>query len=244
MRSTLPKDPGRVVALQLARANWPFREHRPVEALRALFAAGVRWHTSPVQEIANARRDLLRCGDYLFADLMKLLATGGLLLAGGAHRACPHTEHAGTHEEGRPDPGDSALPERVRPGSASQSQGSARQARGRAAEAEGGEASCSPLPDGADRRAGAAMGASSASTARRSSSASGPCRWRRWRRSGACQAAGSPRPAGAFGFPFRRAATGRGWRLVSDSAARGCRVLPPGQAEEIVIHAPRPASAE
>ena len=58
-----------------SRANWPFHDHRPVEALRALFAAGVRWHTSPVQEIANARRDLLRCGDYLFADLMKLLAT-------------------------------------------------------------------------------------------------------------------------------------------------------------------------
>ncbi len=74
-RSILPKDSGRVVTLQLARANWSFHDHRPVEALRALFAAGVRWHTSPVQEIANARRDLLRCGDYLFADLMKLLAT-------------------------------------------------------------------------------------------------------------------------------------------------------------------------
>ncbi len=74
-RSALPKDSGRVIALQLARANWPFHDHRPVEALRALFAAGVRWHTSPVQEIASARRDLLRCDDYLFADLMKLLAT-------------------------------------------------------------------------------------------------------------------------------------------------------------------------
>lgn len=74
-RSTLPKDSGRVVTLQLARANWPFHDHRPVEALRALFAAGVRWNTSPVQEIANARRDLLRCADYLFADLMKLLTT-------------------------------------------------------------------------------------------------------------------------------------------------------------------------
>ncbi|MBP9146078.1 MAG: hypothetical protein KBI44_16490 [Thermoanaerobaculia bacterium] len=74
-RSALPKDAGRVIALQLARANWPFHDHRPVEALRALFAAGVRWHTSPVQKIASARRDLLRCDDYLFADLMKLLAT-------------------------------------------------------------------------------------------------------------------------------------------------------------------------
>ena len=74
-RSALPKDAGRVIALQLARANWPFHDHRPVEALRALFAAGVRWLASPVQEIAYARRDLLRCGDYLFADLMKLLAT-------------------------------------------------------------------------------------------------------------------------------------------------------------------------
>ena len=74
-RSALPKDSGRVIALQLARANWPFHDHRPVEALRALFAAGVRWQTSPVEEIASARRDLLRCSDYLFADLMKLLAT-------------------------------------------------------------------------------------------------------------------------------------------------------------------------
>ena len=74
-RSALPKDSGRVIALQLARANWPFHDHRPVEALRALFAAGVRWQRALSQEIASARRDLLRCSDYLFADLMKLLAT-------------------------------------------------------------------------------------------------------------------------------------------------------------------------
>ena len=74
-RSALPKDSGSVIALQLARTNLPFHDHRPVEALRALFAAGVRWQTSPVEEIASARRDLLRCSDYHFADLMKLLAT-------------------------------------------------------------------------------------------------------------------------------------------------------------------------
>ena len=72
-RSALPKDPGRVISLQLARAGWPFHDHRPTEALRALFEAGVRWQTSPLQEIANARRDLLRCSDYVFADLMRLL---------------------------------------------------------------------------------------------------------------------------------------------------------------------------
>lgn len=75
VRSTLPKDPGRMVALQLARANWPFREHRPVEAIRALFEAGVRWQASPTEEIASARRDLLRCSDHVLADVMKLLAT-------------------------------------------------------------------------------------------------------------------------------------------------------------------------
>lgn len=75
VRSALPRDSGRIVALQLARANWPFREHRPVEALRALFNAGVRWQASPTDEIAGARRDLLRCSDYVFADVMKLLAT-------------------------------------------------------------------------------------------------------------------------------------------------------------------------
>jgi hypothetical protein len=74
-RSALPKNSGRVVARQLARANWPFREYRTAEALRALFKAGVRWHASPVEEIASARRDLLRCGDGVFTDLMKLLAT-------------------------------------------------------------------------------------------------------------------------------------------------------------------------
>jgi len=75
-RSALPKDSGKVVALQLARAHlWTFGEHRPVEALRALFKGGVRWHASPAEEIARARRDLLRCGEYVFGDLMKLLAT-------------------------------------------------------------------------------------------------------------------------------------------------------------------------
>jgi ankyrin repeat protein len=74
LRQNLPTDAGHIVAIQIARAQFRFGEYRPVEALRALFAAGVRWQTSPAQEIANARRDLLRCGDYLFADLMKLLA--------------------------------------------------------------------------------------------------------------------------------------------------------------------------
>lgn len=72
-RSALPRDPGKVISLQLARAGWPFHDFRPSETLRALFEAGIRWRTSPVQEIANARRNLLRCSDYVFSELMRLL---------------------------------------------------------------------------------------------------------------------------------------------------------------------------
>jgi hypothetical protein len=73
VRSKLPANPSRVVAIQLSRAAWPFRPS--LEPLQALFAAGVRWETSPIQEIAGARRDLLKTDDRTFLRLMKLLAT-------------------------------------------------------------------------------------------------------------------------------------------------------------------------
>ncbi|MGE0641782.1 MAG: hypothetical protein AB7G12_07350 [Thermoanaerobaculia bacterium] len=74
LRQKLPKDAGRVIALQVARTHFRFGEYRPVEALRALFAAGVRWQEASAEEIASSRRDMLRCSDWDFADLMRLLA--------------------------------------------------------------------------------------------------------------------------------------------------------------------------
>jgi len=74
-RSKPPANPSRVVAIQLSRAAWPFRQDRPVETLQALFEAGVRWEASPIEEIADARRGLLKTDDWTFVRLMKLLAT-------------------------------------------------------------------------------------------------------------------------------------------------------------------------
>jgi hypothetical protein len=74
-RSKPPSDPSRAVVIQISRAAWPFRRDRPVETLQALFEAGVRWEASPIKEIAGARRDLLKTDDWTFVRLMKLLAT-------------------------------------------------------------------------------------------------------------------------------------------------------------------------
>ena len=74
-RSKLPANPSRAVANQLSRAAWPLCQDRPVETLQALFEAGVRWEASPIKEIAGARRDLLKTDNWTFVRLMKLLAT-------------------------------------------------------------------------------------------------------------------------------------------------------------------------
>jgi hypothetical protein len=74
-RKALPTDPSRVVAFNLMRAAWPFRDHWPVETLRALFKAGVRWKVSPTDLIVDTRRELLRTNEWTFVGLMKLLAT-------------------------------------------------------------------------------------------------------------------------------------------------------------------------
>lgn len=74
-RSKPPTNPSRVMAIQLSRAAWSFRQDRPVETLQALFEAGVRWEASAIQEIAGARRHLLKTDDWTFVRLMKLLAT-------------------------------------------------------------------------------------------------------------------------------------------------------------------------
>jgi len=74
LRQKPPTDAGAVVTIQLARIQYRFGEYRPIEALRALFAAGVRWQTGSPEAIASARRDLLRCSDWEFTDVMRLLA--------------------------------------------------------------------------------------------------------------------------------------------------------------------------
>jgi hypothetical protein len=74
-RSKLPANPSRAVAIQLSRAAWLFRQDRPVETLQALFEAGVRWEASPIKEIADARHNLLKTDGWTFVRLMKLLAT-------------------------------------------------------------------------------------------------------------------------------------------------------------------------
>ncbi|QQR74042.1 MAG: hypothetical protein IPJ17_00085 [Holophagales bacterium] len=75
LRQKPPTDAGAVIAIQLARIQYRFREHRPIEALRVLFATGVRWQAASPGVIASARRDLLRCSDWEFTDVMRLLAT-------------------------------------------------------------------------------------------------------------------------------------------------------------------------
>lgn len=75
-RSALPGDASRVVMMQLAGLVYgPLRGEQPVEALRALFEAGVRWQTSSPEEIGQARRDVLRADDWNFLSVVKLLAT-------------------------------------------------------------------------------------------------------------------------------------------------------------------------
>lgn len=74
-RSKLPKDASTVVVYQLGRSAWAYGNDRPVEALKALFEAGVRWESSPKEEIGAARRDLLRLDNVTFQRIMRLLAT-------------------------------------------------------------------------------------------------------------------------------------------------------------------------
>jgi hypothetical protein len=74
-RSALPRDHSTVVRMQLARLSWFFGGCRPVETLRALLEAGVRWHADSTSKIGDARRDLLKAKDWTFAELMQLLAT-------------------------------------------------------------------------------------------------------------------------------------------------------------------------
>ena len=74
-RRAPPSDGERIVTAQLLRSSWRFSDYRPVETAKALFQAGVRWHESPAQRIADVRRELLRTDDWTFVDLMKLLGT-------------------------------------------------------------------------------------------------------------------------------------------------------------------------
>ena len=151
LRQKLPKDAGRVIALQVARTHFRFGEYRPVEALRALFAAGVRWQEASAEEIASSRRDLLRCSDWDFADLMRLLAADDHCSKEVLIATRPNLEPPGTHEEGRPHSRVPVGSKRVRPVTPLASTGNARQVGDRAPEAQGGQGGSGSLSQGANR---------------------------------------------------------------------------------------------
>jgi hypothetical protein len=72
-----PADGSRIVSVHLQRLGWWWGDREPVKALPALFAAGVRWEWSPAEEIAEVRRSLLKVGEWIFSDVMELLAAEG-----------------------------------------------------------------------------------------------------------------------------------------------------------------------
>lgn len=76
-RKGSPADGSRAIRVHLEALGWWWRDREPVETLRALFATGVRWEWSPVEEVAGVRRALLGVGDWTFTDVMELLAADG-----------------------------------------------------------------------------------------------------------------------------------------------------------------------
>ncbi len=74
--SQLPREPSTVILRQIGRTTLlHFEAYRPVEVLKALFEAGVRWESSSKREIGEARRDLLQSSYSTFEEVLKLLST-------------------------------------------------------------------------------------------------------------------------------------------------------------------------
>lgn len=76
-RAALPKDIGAVIRSQLSWLTFSFGHPRSVDTLQSLFEAGARWEKSPQEEIAEIRRALLQLSGSNFVDAMKLFATDG-----------------------------------------------------------------------------------------------------------------------------------------------------------------------
>jgi len=137
-RSTPPANPSQAAAMQLSRAAWPFRQDPPVEALQALFEAGVRWEASPIEEIAGARRDLLKTDDWTFVRLMKLLATDDYCSREVLAELARTPSMRKAHGPGRADPAEPQATEQVRSKQPSEGQRGSGEVRGRAAAGEEG----------------------------------------------------------------------------------------------------------
>ena len=76
-RFALPKDVGAVICRQLF---WmqppPFGYPQSTDTLESLFKVGARWLASSAAEISDVRRSLLRMSDATFVHVMKLFARG------------------------------------------------------------------------------------------------------------------------------------------------------------------------
>ena len=75
--SILPQDVGRIIHRQASWLSFGFRYRRssPLEAIQRLFEAGARWREYPKDKLGDLRRDVLKTSDRDFVDLLKLLAT-------------------------------------------------------------------------------------------------------------------------------------------------------------------------
>jgi hypothetical protein len=74
-RRALPNNVGAIVHRQLSFFGLSFSQWRSLETVRSLFQAGARWETSCPQEVADVRRALLKLSEDGFVDVMKLLTT-------------------------------------------------------------------------------------------------------------------------------------------------------------------------
>jgi len=75
-RAAPPQNVGKIISRQVFWMKGdPWFRPRSVDTLQRLFETGARWTTSPPDEITNIRRALLKMSDATFIDVMKLLAS-------------------------------------------------------------------------------------------------------------------------------------------------------------------------
>lgn len=74
-RFAAPKEVGRIISRQVFWMQGdPWFRPRSIDVLQRLFEAGGRWTTSPPDEIHHIRRALLKMPEHTFIDTMKILA--------------------------------------------------------------------------------------------------------------------------------------------------------------------------
>ena len=70
-----PRDANAAINYQILRISWAFQDSwRALDTLRSLFEVGARWDASSPDDIANARRYMLKMSDSTFVDVMRLLS--------------------------------------------------------------------------------------------------------------------------------------------------------------------------